>query len=307
MKKIPLESTLVGAYRFLFTRIISIVGTVWLPFVLLAAIIGGLLYVSVPHAWLQGQFPQFHTPKEAFLAFMPLLRIYPALLLASLIIVSMVMVGLMRHSLRLKKGVTLIYFSLGGAVWRMLGAFILVYIILLVLIAVLAGIVVAFCLAAMPMMPKAPGIVAAVVLGVIAVCVYFYSAVRLTFFIPAVVVAEGKLGIGRSWQLGGGNFWRILVVFLLIVIPIGVIAWIAMQLTVTPAIVSVAATLPHHGGPAHLTAVLRAMIPVLPAIVIISLLERFAILGLMAGAIGTAYNAVTTPTETPMEKSAEGQ
>jgi hypothetical protein len=38
--------------------------------------------------------------------------------------------------------------------------------------------------------------------------------VRLWFFLPPVVVAEGGLGLARSWQLGGGNFWRIVALFL---------------------------------------------------------------------------------------------
>jgi hypothetical protein len=308
MKKIPLEGTLVGAYRFLFTRIISIVGTVWLPFVVMAAIIGGLLYVSVPHAWLQGQCPQIHTPQQAIAMLMPLLRIYPGLLLTGLIIASMVMVGLMRHSLGLKKGTTFVYFSLGGPVWRMLGAFVLVYIILMVLLAVLVGIVLVFWFTAVPMMPKGYGLAAGIVLSVIAFCVYVYSSVRLTFFIPAVVVAEGTLGVGRSWQLGGGNFWRIFVIYLLIFIPVGFIASIALQLTVFPALFSVIAKLPHGGGPAHIGEVMRAMMPVLPAIVIVSLLERLAILSLLAGAIGTAYNAVTTPAaETAPAEAPKGE
>ena len=48
--------------------------------------------------------------------------------------------------------------------------------------------------------------------GIVAVLWYIYAAVRLVFFLPAVVVAEEQIGLGRSWALGRGNFWRIIIV-----------------------------------------------------------------------------------------------
>ena len=295
MKKIPLEDTLVGAYRFLFTNIISIIGTVWLPFVLLVTITGGLLYVSVPHDWLQGHFPHFGTPREMVLTLLPIIRLEPVFLLLALIVGAMVMVGLMRHSLGLKQGTTFVYFSLGGPVWRLMAAYVLSALIMIVVIAVLVTAVVLFCVFGMPKMAHVPGVLVAVLLGVAAFCIYFYTAFRLFFFLPAVVVAEGKIGIGRSWELGGGNFWRIFLIVLLIVIPVGFIASIVMQITVLPPVMAVITKMPPGQAGEHVHAMLQAFWPVLPAIVAVTLVERLVLAGLFAGAVGTAYKAVTAP------------
>jgi hypothetical protein len=299
MKKIPLEETLVGAYRFLFTNIVSIIGTAWLPIVLLVAIQGGLLYLSVPHAWFLGHFPEFKTPQDMVTTLSPLFYLGPVYAFLALITAAMIAVGLMQHSLGLKNGTTFVYFSLGGPVWRMLGAYLLCTLILIAVVALLAAIVLLFCFLALPKLPHGPGVLAAVLLGIVAFCVYIYTAFRLFFFFPAVVVAEGSLGIGRSWELGGGNFWRIFLISLLIFIPVGFLANTILQITVMPSFLSVIVTMPHDRDPSHaarnLHTILQALWPVLPAVMGVVLAERIVILGLFSGAIGSAYKAVAAP------------
>lgn len=301
MKKIPLEETLIAAYRFLFTNIISIIGTAWLPLVALIAIQLGLLYAFVPHAWLHGQFPDFKTHEEMMVTLLPIFRLSPILTFVALIVAAMIMVGLMQRSLGLKQGMTFAYFSLGAPVWRMLGAYVVGFLILIAVVIALVVIVTLFCFLAVPKLPHGPGILAAVILGVLAFCAYIYTAFRLFFFLPAVVVAEGELGIGRSWQLGGGNFWRIFLIALLILIPVGFLASTILQITVLPPFLSVIVTMPHDHDPSHVgehvRAILQALWPVLPALVGVVLAERLALLGLFAGAIGSAYKAVAAPTD----------
>ena len=138
-------------------------------------------------------------------------------------------------------------------------------------------------------------------LGVAEFCFYIYAAVRLFFFLPAIVVAENRIGLGRSWSLGGGNFWRIVVIFLLIVIPVGFVANIIMQMTVLPIIMGEVAKFhfeaakTDHEQFAQVGRLLHVIWHALPIIILISLLQRIAILGLMSGAIGKAYNALTKP------------
>ena len=127
MKKIPLETTLVGAYRFLFTRIVSIVGTIWFPMVLLVGLAGGLIYLAVPHAWLAGDFSNFE-PRQLISLPLNLARLGISIL--ALIAGSMIVVGLMRLSLGLKQSTTFIYFSLGVPVWRMAGAILLCIVVI---------------------------------------------------------------------------------------------------------------------------------------------------------------------------------
>ncbi|MGC9954176.1 MAG: hypothetical protein ABSD21_07850 [Rhizomicrobium sp.] len=296
MKKIPLGSTLVGAYRFLVTNIVSIVGTVWFPIVFFSALCAGLVYLAVPHDWLSGNLAHLKhlkSPVEIIALLLPILRVYPAILFLILLMTAMVFTGLMRHALGQKTTTTFIYFSLGAQVWRMLGAFVLYYLIVLLLAGVLALLFCAVYYFGVPLVPHGPGIAILVVLGVIEVLFYIYATVRLAFFLPAVVVAENKIGIGSSWSLGGGNFWRIIVVVLLAVIPLAFVAQLILQMTVMPVIMVEAMKLPHDMGPEDIGHFLHALLPLLPVFIAIVLVERIAILGLLCGAIGTAYNAVT--------------
>ena len=290
MKKIPLETTLVGAYRFLFTRIVSIVGTIWFPLVLLVGLSAGLVYLVVPHEWIVGDFSHF---KPEQLITLPLNLARCGIFILSLILGSMIVVGLMRHALGLKQSTTFIYFSLGATVWRMLGA-ILLGVVIMILLAIAGCLVsVAVYKFGVPLIPHAYGIAAKIAVCVVVACVLIYSAVRLFFFLPAVVVAENRIGLGRSWSLGGGNFWRIFFVWLLIVVPVGFIASVALQLTILPVVVMEAMKLPHKPGAKEVLVFLRSLAPLAPVIFRILILWGIAARGLLIGAIGSAYNALT--------------
>ena len=290
MKKIPLETTLVGAYRFLFTRIVSIIGTIWFPMVLVLGVIAGAVYLVVPHAWLAGDFSNFE-PEQTLTA--PFWLARGVILVASLILGSMIMVGLMRLSLGLKQSTTFIFFSLGAPVWRMASAILLgaaIMVVIAMIGCLLSTVVVVF---GAPMIPHAYGIAAAVGFCVVVACIVIYVSVRLFFFLPAVVVAEDRIGLGRSWSLGGGNFWRIIFVWLLIFVPVGFIAGVALQMTILPVVFLEAMKLPHEPGPKEVLAFLHGLIPLLPVVFTILILWGIAVRGLLMGAIGSAYNAVT--------------
>ena len=301
MKKIPLEDTLGGAYRFLFTNVVSIIGTAWLPFVVSVALFGGLVYLVVPHAWWSGDLPHITSPTEIVPLLMPFLAIYPVILFLSFLMSAMVLAGLMRHALGQKETTTYVYFSLGAPVWRMLGAFVLYYLVMVLLIVALALLLLLAYLIVYPHLPQGGGIALLIVLGIVEFCFYVYAAVRLFFFIPAVVVAENRIGLGRSWSLGGGNFWRIVVIFLLITIPVGFVANIIMQMTVMPVMMAEVMKLHLETAKtdqetmAQIGRIMQVLFHVLPIMIVISLLEQIAIQGLLSGAIGKAYIALTKP------------
>jgi hypothetical protein len=290
MKKIPLEATIVGAYRFLFTKIISIVGTIWFPTVLVLGLLAGLFYLIAPHGWLTCDFSHFD-PKILLSA--PFIAARAVMFVAGLLAGSMILVGLMRKALGLKKSVTLIYFSLGAPVWRMIAAFFLG-----IVIFVAAGVVIGVLIAlgakfAAPMIPHGYAIASCIVLGTVLALFAIYASFRLFFFLPAVVVAENRIGLGRSWSLGGGNFWRMFVVYLLAVVPAGFILGIVLNLTVMPLVIAEALKLPHHPEAKDAIAFLHGLMPLLPVVVAISIVYGIAVRGLMVGAIASAYNAVT--------------
>jgi hypothetical protein len=111
---------------------------------------------------------------------------------------------------------------------------------------------------------------------------------------PAVIVAENRINFGRSWSLAGGNFWRIVVVVLLVTIPAVFIADIVMYLTVIP-VVMTEAIKQHPEGPAEAMGFLKSLWPLLPILLAVYVLLIIALLGLMTGAIGTAYKTLIEP------------
>ncbi len=56
-------------------------------------------------------------------------------------------------------------------------------------------------------------------LAVFYLCLMFFI-LRFGFLLPSVAVAESGPVLPRSWILSGGNFWRILGVFLAVVLPV---------------------------------------------------------------------------------------
>ena len=113
MNKIPLESTIGSAYRFLFTRILSILGTLWLPLLVMAVLVMSILYAAVPHEWLAGHLPQIpehsgqgpHQIDKDMAAFAAVCRQYigpfliamPPIIVLSVVLNAMMMVGLLRQ------------------------------------------------------------------------------------------------------------------------------------------------------------------------------------------------------------------
>jgi hypothetical protein len=74
-------------------------------------------------------------------------------------------------------------------------------------------------------------------------CAFVYIATRLSFLLGPVVVAEHKISLFRAWELTKGNFWRIFVVLLAILIPL-----IALEIVVLWAVYGSSLIPPMHPG-----------------------------------------------------------
>jgi len=303
MNKIPLEATISAAYRFLFTRILSVLGTVWLPLLVMAVLAGGIIFAVVPPEWWHGQFPVAFGDKQPDLPqilalFRPFFIGMPPLILISLVLNAMMMVGLLRLSLGQTRS-QYIFFSLGGDVWRVVLAMLLLIVILVLFYVVCAGVAVGASLLLKPFIPHGAWVVATVVLVIAAVCYPIYAIVRLYFFLPATIVAQHRIGFSHSWGLGRGNFWRIVLIFLVIVIPVGIVTGMVSNIAVMPIMASQLMQFQHHHHPslADVFALFHAMVPLLPIMIGVGVVQRIAVTALMAGAAGSAYNALTPKQE----------
>jgi len=303
MKKIPLETTIVGAYRFLFTNIVSIIGTLWFPVLVFLAVMAALACGLIPPNWLHGHFTPVANPEDYLRSHLGLILLaVPVLILAGLLTGAMIRVGILRHALGEKTTITFIWFSLGARVWRMIAAALLYMVIYigLQIVARLTIFIVALILARIPQLPPVVAGLVTAVLALAAVVIGIYIVARLFFFLPAVVVAENKVGVERAWGLGKGNVWRIVAVCIAVVLPLMPVFGVLLYVTVLSTII---ATVVHHhpagpAGPAEVVAFLKALLPMLPVVLGLYLVFAIATVGLIYGAIGQAYKAVTAPEET---------
>lgn len=216
-RKIPLEVTLGGAYGFLFSDLISILGIAWFPILVFgglaaAAVWYGAFALPLPPLKFQPGHPDF-----AFAA--ALLRITFPVVICAVLFGVMLVTGFTSRALGRRDGTTYFYFDLGASFWRMFAAYFLAgagLVILRILVQVVARAWHHFVDPALP-----TGIAVTVdVLGVLALAFLFiYVFVRLIFLLPAVVVAEEQIGLGRAWSLGGGNFWRAFLSLVAVLLP----------------------------------------------------------------------------------------
>ena len=302
MKKIPLGSTIAGSYGFLFTNIVSIIGTMWLPVLLFAALVCTLICQIVPHDWLQGHFPE-HINKDEVHRYVTthlptIMAGVPALALASMLMKAMVNVGILRHAIGEKTSTTFIWFSLGARVWRMV-AMSLLFLVIYIGLEIAAIILFAAVNLVLHVMPFIPHIVHRLMNAVLALAVFVtfvYVIARIFFFLPAVIVAEHRISPSRAWELSKGNVWRIVVLVLAVVVPMCVLTGVVVCATVFTTVVPEAMR-QHPKGPEQAFEFLKSILPVLPVIGGVYLVSIVAITGLALGAIGRAYKAVTAPEE----------
>ena len=202
--KIPFEKTILSAYRFGFVGLPSVVGAIWLPLLVFLALCAGIVSLAWPqiHALIptdlgtpvHGDAARKRLDEMAAL-FRELVCIAIPIAIAGVMLRAMAVVGVMEKALGRREGPVFFYFSFGAPVWRMVGATVAATIVV-VLGALATGLVVD---ATMRAADAYAGGIAGLIkfLAVLAALVWVvYMTVRVVFFLPAVVVAEERIGIG---------------------------------------------------------------------------------------------------------------
>jgi hypothetical protein len=297
MHKIPVGETISGAYGFAFAGFLSVLGTVWLPYVAFLAFSAGVVYLIAPD--LPGHL--LHADFDAT-TFYSIWRVAGLIWLASLVVRAMVTVGLQERALGQKEGPTFVFFSLGTRVWLMIAAVFLAILSIVFILILTVGVTAALGFAAVKFVPGY-GKVIAVILGIVASCWFIYACVRLTFFLPAVVVAEERIGLGRSWELGGGNFWRIIAVLFVVFVPVAIGLAIVRNAVMGPFMPMTFSQHLFHPGmnPGEMADAYKAIVKaflmqtraIWPFFVAYGLIQELIYLGLGNGASGKAYLAVS--------------
>ena len=214
MKKIPVGATIAHAYRFAFGDFFRILGVMWLTMTLL----------WLPSLVMQRRIATLQTQFAAH-DYSGLRYIWPFMVpfyLAFLVLLFMQIVGIAKLALGVKKGPGWCYFSLGKPVWRLIGSFLFLAVLIIIgWIAVLLGSALLGLLAGL-LGKMISGAVFGWIVGIFTAiafvalwCAYFYCLVRLTFLlVPVVAAEESGFAVVRGWVLGLGNFWRMFVILL---------------------------------------------------------------------------------------------
>lgn len=294
MARIPVEKTIGGAYSFLLSNPISIIGIVWLPYLVFGGLAGAIIAFAISHYPLNAvSFDEHHPNFAPLFAFA---RLMPLVVVCFVLGVFIATIGLTRKALGLMEGPTFVFFTLGAPLWRLVGALLLYMLIVLGVYIVFGVVVGLWVVFGFPRLPHATAVLVSVLGGLFLFCSLIYIAVRLWFFVPAVVVAEEKIGIGRSWQLGGGNFWRIFLVMLIVILPplivFGLIQNVLTAFLYGPMPMPVFST--PHPDPKEIFGFYRELFLRLgPPVIALQVLIAIVMRALYAGAVASAYRGVT--------------
>ena len=318
MNKVPVLGTIGAAYGFTFGRFLTVLGVVWLPYLLLYGFIFGVPMLAGTNM-IDLIFSQFTNPQPLTPWYVLGLRVLP------FIIGAIITVGALERALGLASGPTFFYFSLGKPVWRMLGAEILalVFFIFAAIVAAIAGgilaVVVAIAMAAAKVSEGAVAGVAVCVMVLLIIAAIVYFALRLLFLLGPVVVAEKRIGLERTLELSKSNAWRLFLIVLGVLLPFLVAEMIIGAVVLMPLIpefVKFVHTMPamhmHENMPPvevfdftrkFFGDMMKAFGPYLYVWLAVGLIFRVIFTGLMAGASAAAYRALVpeTPQSAPNE------
>jgi hypothetical protein len=239
--KVAVGEAVKAGYRFAFGDFRAVFGAAWLPLLVAAAVT-----IAVSLAFYHSQAIALRAIVDPNAgnssSFVPLL----AAILIETVVGSIATVGLISIALG-RRAPSSVYFSLGPDVRRMMAAnvlaagIIIALFVALVLVFAIAGYALGTpspntsdALADWLLSPLAyivgcgisrsvcspPVAIGLILLLVFELSVLIYLMLRLTFFLPAVVVFEKRIGLKRAWALARGNFWRIFAITLGLIAPL---------------------------------------------------------------------------------------
>jgi hypothetical protein len=277
-RRIAVLATIRDAYAFTFTHLGSIIGLVWIP-ILLLTVMGFFssqhLYNDTITALSGGNASVMGTSFLVWLGY----------LISSLLLQSVAFVGVVQLAQGSRTAPAIAHFAFGPLEWRMFGA--LLSFTVLMLVTFLTGSVL-FSAAATSLSP------AFAVLVLLFYGLLLLLVARLFILLPSIAVLETAPVLRRVWAMGMGNFWRLFLVLLAIVIPLFILAILLLAPVVshTPP--------PQPGGDlqAQQLSLTRWLRDVLPFLWGLMFFLSPLVIGLFAGASVSAWRVLNQQPQT---------
>lgn len=226
MNKIAVLATVGESYRFTFANYVRLLAILWFPFVLIFA---GMAVVAGPVMDAMRKAAQGPNLSAA----MGMLGEIFLFEFVALFVVVVASLGVTRLALGRPVRWPFFYFSLDRTLWRLLLADLVAGLIMfgiLMAVSIVSGIVLVAMLissGASAQDPAAAQHLALMQQLVVTPIVYLAMAViyiRVGYLLPGIVSDEAGLGISRNWALTKGNFWRLLGLLVLIVLPMVILS-----------------------------------------------------------------------------------
>jgi hypothetical protein len=224
MNKIPVGKTIAYAYSFAFGQLGTIIGLCWLPLVL-AAVLQFL-------PWAFGGNPMAAPGTAAEQGQHALESLASSLLMV--LLYAVIYVPVTRQALGLRQGSAMVHFALGPPEFRVFGALLLFFLVLVVM-AIGLGMLALIGSGLVAVLGKNPILALILALLVLAAVLGFvYAAIRLGFLLVPVTVAEAQVSLTRAWLLTAHNFWRILGVLVAALGPLYVVHLVGVLVLAGP-------------------------------------------------------------------------
>lgn len=217
--KIPVGATIARAYGFAFGNILNNLGAIWVPVAIVWAASFFFYRPYMEHALQAGSGdPQ---------AMLHSMRFVGVGFLLTFLLLTAQIAALTKEALGLRAGNAFLQFPFGPAMWRLLANYVLFILAMLVIyvivaIAAIVGGIVLGVVAGQAAAPAGKPIVALAIaaLAIAVSCALIYIATRLSFLLAPVAVAEQRITLIRGWELTRGNFWRIFLIVLSVLLPL---------------------------------------------------------------------------------------
>jgi hypothetical protein len=215
MSKIPVGATIAHAYRFAFGNFLAILKSTWIAVALQA---GMTIFLLQRMAGLMTAL--MARDPAAIGQIGPLMLIYPFIIVLFFVQVAAVT----ELALGIGQPARYFRFPLGKPVWRLFGAFILATLAIAVIaIAFIIGAVLLGFLLKAGGLSNGTKIAAGLLIMLLFLVGYsglIYLTCRFYFLLAPVTIAEQGIRLGNAWRLTKGNFWRIFLILLAILLPI---------------------------------------------------------------------------------------
>jgi len=224
--KLPVFKAFIASFAYFFSRFGEIVKINWLPLLILQAV---MIYVMPRYLDAAMQMQSFEPgadPSEVFAAMGPMFKWMGALYLPMAILYPMLIAGNLRPLIRGETTSLPFYFAFGGDEARILLAFVLW--MLLIMVCYSVGVIAFLVVGGVVSLLSASigGLV--MTLGALAFCAaFFWFLLRTSLIFPATI-AKRKIGLPESWQVTKRNVWGLFFYWLLWIAAFVVLAAIYM-------------------------------------------------------------------------------